>query len=193
MARNGFAPQRLLFVGAGGLLALVTLTFGYYRWANIVPPFQPPRAAVPQPNGFDRITWAANSLHRVPGVPGAPGAHGSEAAFDPSAPLPVLNRALSENRAALAEARRALALPYQEPPQYGFDARFPHYAKLRELARGFSAESRVLAAKGRPDEAAEAALDAMQLGSKVGRGGPLIGGLVAIAVHAIGYAALEPL
>jgi hypothetical protein len=189
-ARNGFAHQRLLLGSAGGFLLLMTATLGYYRWANLVPAFRPPQTTPSEPGARAELVKVSDALRTPPGVTTNTLRDG---AFDPSAPLPELRQMVAANRETLASGRlAATTLPYSEPPQWGFDARYPHLAKFRNLARAFAAESRVALAAGDPDEAAAAAFAAMVLGSKVPRGGPLISGLVGIAVHAIGYAALEP-
>lgn len=188
MTRNGFARHRLLFAGAGTLMVLLAALLGYYRWANDVPPFSPPPAAVGGPNAYDELTRLAAALHPAPGATSA-----QARGFDPAAPLPDVRRGIHANAATLDEALLVVRRPYFEPPQYGFDARFPHYAGLRNLARAFAGASRVAAADGQFDVAAEESLAAIEMGSRVPRGAPLIGGLVGIAIQAIGYSSLEPL
>src|SRR5439155_12111862 len=139
MKRYGFSTLRLLFGALGFGLLVLAGAWGYYRWANVVPPFQPPAVTLPQPNGFDALRAAVSHLKPVMTT-----INGQQReALDLSAPLPEMRRALRENQAALAEARAAMRLPYMEPPQYSFRAVYPYYPKFRSLARGFAVQSRL--------------------------------------------------
>lgn len=176
----------------GFFVIVVALVVGYFyfRWANGVPDFDPPAVRLPSPNGFDAVVAAADLVRPAPGV-----THESlkKGEFDPDAPVAEQRAMVAANRDALAAARTALALEFREPPQYVLtEARYPHYAKFRNLARGFATASRLALDDGHPDEAARWALDVMDMGSRIPCGAPLIGGLVGLAVHSIGVAALEP-
>ncbi len=186
MRRRGIACQRWVSWVAGGLATLVAAGYGYYRWANSVPEFRPPQVRMPRPNSYDefvRLTARLDTQQASAGL---------RSAFDPKAEVPVLRPAVARNRVVFDGLRRAFAHEYREPPQYSFSALYPHYGRFREAARGFSSMSKIAAAEGRWGDAAQAALDAMEVGGKSMRGGPLIGGLVGIAMQAIGLAALEP-
>src|SRR5207302_528218 len=76
-------------------------------------------------------------------------------------------------------------------PVRAFDAKFPYLTKLRQAARGFASEARVARAQGDGSQAMDRALDAIELGSRVGRGVPLIHNLVGLACSAIGISEAE--
>ena len=63
---------------------------------------------------------------------------------------------------------------------------FPHYQKVRGLARLLSLQAQVDTEKGDMGGAINAGLDAIQLGETIPHGGPLIGMLVGVACQAIG-------
>ncbi len=62
---------------------------------------------------------------------------------------------------------------------------------MKGLAQALSAEGRLALLEHRNADAARSYLDTMKLGHEAGRGGPLIGGLVRIAIEAIGSTGLQ--
>lgn len=62
---------------------------------------------------------------------------------------------------------------------------------MKALAQSLSAEGKLATLEHRNADAARAYLDAMKLGHEAARGGPLIDGLVRIAIEAIGSAGLQ--
>ncbi len=93
---------------------------------------------------------------------------------------------VAENVGAIKTLHAGFQYPYQEPPYRSFCAGFPHYQKIRALARFLSLQAQVDAAKGDAGAAMGASLDAVQMGETMPRGGPLIGMLVGVACQAIG-------
>jgi hypothetical protein len=176
MARQGVSGtgrrpvpvERRLVTIAGALLAAVTLTSagGYLWWANHVPPLPPENVRLPSPNGFDACLAAAGRLPPA----------GKRSPFNDPAEtdLHTLRGALAREKPTLDELRRALRLEYVNPParsQERYSGTFiMHYP---DAAQRFVAESRVALADGRPALALERALDAVELGSRIGTGGIL--------------------
>jgi hypothetical protein len=155
----------------------------------VIPEFVPPVVVLPRPNAYDEFRAAASLLTEPPG-PSTLAA--SSRSFDRRASIPTQRRAVRENVRVLAAMRRALPHDYREPPYPATAIARASYGPFRETARLFAAESRVAAADARWDAAASAALDCMEMASKVSRGAALIGGFVSIAMQSIGCAELEP-
>jgi hypothetical protein len=83
----------------------------------------------------------------------------------------------------------AVRLPYLAPPRNPNDV--TGFARYREASRQLSALVRLELIEGHPGSAVQRALDAVELGAKMGRGGSLIDSLVGIACAAIGQSAAE--
>jgi hypothetical protein len=153
---------------------------GYLFWANRLPPIEPDNRVFPNPNGYDAALAAVANM--------APGPANFNAA---QAPLATLRPFLQKDRRALDEMRAALRLEYMNPPVTNLSNTWPFLAQYREAARRFVGESRVAEADGKPALALERALDPVELGSRVGKGGSLIHHLVGLACSSIGVAAAE--
>lgn len=171
---------------AAGCLSLfgvfVLALLGYIAWAGYLPPPQPENVVLPTPNGFDACVAAASRLSPLSAAPIA----------DPEqVNLAELRRALAPQKPALDELRAALRLEYRTPPVRDSRASFAYLAPFREVARELRAESVLARAEGRRGEAMQRALDAVELGGKIGRGGVLIHHLVAYAILAIGHRTAE--
>ena len=93
---------------------------------------------------------------------------------------------VAENAGAVKTLHTGFQYPYQETPYRSFNAPFPHYQKIRALARFLSLEGQVDAERGDWKGAMSADLDAIQIGEQLPHGGPLIGMLVGDACQAIG-------
>jgi hypothetical protein len=183
-ARPG-SGKRVLALGCGGLaLLLFTVAAGYLWWANTPPPPEPaPVAALPSPNGFDACVAAAG---RLP-APSARSALDNPLRADPAA----IRQALKLQQPTLDELRRALRLEYVTPPAARSAVSTGYLGAYREAARSFSAESRLAQSEGRWGEAIQRSLDAIDLGTKAGRGAPFIQYLVGMAVISIGHVQAE--
>jgi len=70
---------------------------------------------------------------------------------------------------------------------------FPSYARLRELARISLSAALYYDRTGQPGKAVDSLLDGIEMGAKMQRGGPLIAGLVGVAIEYIPMSHLEPL
>jgi len=93
---------------------------------------------------------------------------------------------VAENAGAIQLLHRGFQYPYQELPSRSFSATFPHYAKIRALARFLSLQAQVDAEKGDMGGAIGASLDVIQMGEQLSHGGPLIGMLYSDDCQAIG-------
>lgn len=153
---------------------------GYFYWANYLPP---PEAEpmLPSPNGYDAClaavtqlpatTTASPLLHLQTATPGD------------------LRATLAPQKATLDALRRGLRLPYRVPPAQaasGSTATIAVLGSYRDAARAFAGESRVAELGGRYGEAVQRALDAVELGSRVGRGGGANEVLLSLTCGAIG-------
>jgi hypothetical protein len=167
-------------------LALVLLTglWGYARWANMVTPDTTAAAERPSPNGYDFATAALVAL---------PPEDGQVAPGWLQRPASQLREAAAPARPVLDLLRDALQMEWMAPQPRGFVIPTPELSQFRSCARFFVAEAVIAESEGRFGDAIQRRLDAMELGSKVPRGGPLLHGLVGVAVHTIGFTGTEPL
>jgi hypothetical protein len=171
--------RNTLVAGCGtSIVVCMVAAFGYLGWANTLPPLEPDQRVLPSPNGFDACAAAVANLPAQPST-GTP--------WDSD--LAALRKDMIRARPGLAALSAAVRLPYLSPP------RDPNsvgsFAKYREATRQLSAAARLELADGRPGAAMERALDAIELGAKLGRGGPLFDSLVGSACISIGQSAAE--
>ncbi|MCA1595472.1 MAG: hypothetical protein LC772_03480 [Chloroflexi bacterium] len=158
------------------LAILVIAAAAFLFWRDVDPTLVVPSPVMPSPNAFDHFVRAENLLNKSPGL-----------GDDFSTPtLTEKHLALVDNDNALRELRGGLDLPYMNPPIRSFSGRMPYYAGFRSLARLLLMEAQVRASEGDYNGAAQADLDAIQLGVMIPRGSLLIGKLVGIACQAIG-------
>ncbi|MEN6357508.1 MAG: hypothetical protein ABFD83_10535 [Armatimonadota bacterium] len=96
------------------------------------------------------------------------------------------------NAPALAVFRQGLSKPFMSPrPKSYDDLHFEQYARFREIARRLSSEAHYYEKIGKYGLAASSALDAVDLGVTIPKGGPMIDALVGAAVESIGAKRLE--
>jgi hypothetical protein len=176
--------RRLWFgVVPGAALLALALAAGWRLEANRrTPPLRIPVPALPSPNAYDQFRAAAAKLE------------GRRCFFPNSMPnwSPAVETyatyaaAHRDAEPALRALRAALATPYLEPPKRGLAGAgpLPAYARFREMARTMAGDSRYLMASGRPREAADRALDGVEMGVMV-QHGSLIAWLVGQAIQAI--------
>lgn len=170
-----------------GSLVLTGLGLGWYRQHYVVPPEPKVEVKLPSPNGYDTL-WEACNLE----VGGKDGIVTSPSKKDTVQPLPGRLALLEANKPSIEKLRVALKQEYLTPPG-AVDTQFKRYAKMREEARMLYFASQTYADSGNLPEAATCALDAIELGATVPRGGVLIAGLVGVACEAIGMKALGSL
>jgi hypothetical protein len=166
--------RNTLLAGCGATVMVFLLAgFAYLAWANVLPPPERDHRILPSPNGYDVCAAALANLQAAPST-GNP--------WDSD--LQTLRADIAQARPSLAALSAAVRLPYLSP------ARDPNsswqFAQYREASRQLVGQARVELADGRPGLAMEWTLDAIELGAKMGRGGPLIDSLVGIACASIG-------
>lgn len=154
-------PAALLALAVMGFVSILL----YLCWANTIPPPEPDLRVLPRPNGYDACLAALGRLRRVP--PASPLRRPREAQAE------RLRQALAPDRAALDDLRRALRLDFMAPAADSRGSRPLLFSLVEEAAGRFAAEACVSRAEGDPAAAMERALDAVELGSEVGRGGAL--------------------
>jgi hypothetical protein len=171
--------RNALLAGCGTTVAVFMLTaFGYLSWANLLPPPERDQRVLPHPNGYDACALAVSSLPALSST-GTP--WGLE--------LGALRKQTTLVRPQLATLSAAVRLPYLSPhydPNYS-----QQVAPYQWAAAHLAAHSRVELADGRPAAAIDAALDAVELGVKMGRGAGLLNNLVGIRCVAIGQNGAE--
>lgn len=166
------------------VLCVLAIPVAYFVWANRLPAAEADDRVLPHPNGFDACVAAASSFE--PSPRGSPLA--SLLRADPEVLRPLVRR----DRRGLDQVRRAFALPYVTPALRDLSEPYPYLARYREAARRFGAESRIARADGRFREALMSSLDAIELGSRCGRGAGLVHSLAGAACAAIGIGQAEP-
>jgi hypothetical protein len=176
----------LFITGAvlGTLILLGALGAGYWKYANTLPPFQPPAVTMPAPNAREDFA-AARQL--AAGL-----LNDSAAAFDEMS-LARHRQEVERMQPALRRLRIGLRKPFISPFPASTNQAMPEMSEYRHLARCLAAEGALAEREGRLADAARSYLDCMHLGAKLPRGGAIIHELVANAVSAIGHARLHDL
>lgn len=173
------AGKRVNKVALGVLTGFCLVVFGgYLLWANQPLTLAERDRTLPEPNGFVLALDAASRL--------TPSANGSPLANRGFTDPKVLREKLAPDQRNRDDLRKSLVLKWGIPPVQDNTQKFPYLPAFREGARQFAAESRVAVAEGRPGEAIERALDAVELGSRMSKGAPLIHYFVALSASAIG-------
>ncbi len=199
--------RRLLWVTLG-FIVLVGGVGCWMAWANSVPEVNIPTPTMPSPNAMD--TYLAAYAKRVMALPASPSATHAPPTIDDvyecieggkivarprswasSAPLPTLQELqalMRANAPALAALRVGFTQQYHARPARSAGATFPEVAKMRAIARWLQADGDVQCAAGDWDGGMASYLDILHIGTDIPRGSSLIGGLVGIAMQAIGRA-----
>jgi len=171
--------RNTLLAGCGTTVTVFMLAvFGYLAWANTLPAPEPDVRVLPSPNGYDSCCAVVASLRG-----------GASTGTPWESDLDDLRKDLSPERPRLAALHAAVRLPYEAPandPNYHL-----RFAMYRRTCRLLAAETRLELAAGRPGVAAQRALDAVELGAKIGRVGPWGLTLVGAACMGIGQNAAE--
>ncbi len=178
-SRDGHS-QRGRLLGCVGAPAV--LLGAYLAWANTLPPVEPDARSLPSPNGYDAGAAAAAQLGEI--------RRGSPLERPDRARPAELRPLLAAKRAPLEAVRASLRQEWAIPAAGRLAPGSPLPA-FRNTARLFAAESYVELAERRPAAALDRALDALELGAAVGRGGALTEHLVGLACAAIGMRAAE--
>ena len=183
------AGDRLLMILLGLVLPLALGVFLWFRALDRNPDITVPMPAMPATNARDYYIAASNALVDSGKIDFANGRW--DPATKPSGDnhfysLADKEKLVAENAGAVRTLHTGFQSPYQEVPARSFSAAFPHYQKIRALARFLSLQAQVDAGKGDAGGAMAASLDAVQLGETMPHGGSLIGMLVGVACQAIG-------
>lgn len=166
-------------LGCGVAIVLLPVPgLSYLLYCNQPLPRESEPRTPPNPNGF---VAAFDAVRRL-----TPAPEGSPLVRRDFTNPRVLREKLAPEQAGLDALRKSLPLEWGAPHVQDLSQEFPYLPQFRDGARKFAAESRLALAEGRSGEAMERALDAIELGSRVGQGGPLVHGLVAMACAAIG-------
>jgi hypothetical protein len=172
-----------------GLLGIVGIVgvaaSAYWRYVCYVPPYTPELPPMPEPNGYERATKILGGMAGVDWTQRMPRWPDGESAD--------LRARLDEVGPILDGVRATFALEWRARPELTAAKPFPSYVYLRGCAQCFVAES-ILASRGGDYGASMGrCLDAMELGSRIPRGGNLIAWLVGEACHNLGFSRVEQL
>ena len=137
---------------------------------------------LPDPNGYDLLVRAAESIQR-----GGEGSPDTIEKLSPEEDLKQQRSFTAKNARSLDLVQQGLQLPVMVPPARGLYAPEPPYAKLRSLMRLMTQRNRVYASDEQWNEAVNGALDIVQMGTELQNGGNTIGSLVATAIQSYGY------
>jgi hypothetical protein len=181
-----------------GLTLILLLVLGYWFWIRPVPNYPLIQRPMPKPNARDDFMAAAR-ISRATGGSSILGPDGKPLrrnglelhGASPGLTRQQLRRVVIRNRRALARLRQGFGKQFGSPPARDLAAQFPELAHFRDLARVLVAEGKLAEQEGRMGDAARSYLDCLRLGTMVPRGGPLIHGLVGLAIQSIGLHALE--
>lgn len=181
--------DKFLMLVIGLVLPLALgLTF-WFRALDTNPTVAVPSPPMPATNARDYYVAAANAVVDDKKIGYAVGSwnpatkpSGDQHFYSPA----DKEKLVAENAGAIQTLHTGFQYPYQEPPARSFSAMFPHYQKIRGLARLLALQAQVRAAQGDTGGAMGASLDAVQMGEQLPHGGTLIGMLVGIACQAIG-------
>ena len=183
-AEKRFIAVSLLCIGffCGSLL--------WWGRLNELPHYKIPEPTLPSPNAFDTYLQATFMMAPVT-KPAVDPLIDTEEIKDPKErakrySLPRREAWLKQNAGAFALLRQGLKQQYQQPASRSWSAMFPYFARYRELARRLTIESKTHLLRGRNGAAADSALDTIQFGTQVPRGGPLIAALVGQAMQSMG-------
>jgi hypothetical protein len=150
----------------------------WFRALDQNPTVSIPTPTMPATNARDFYIAATDAIVDDRKIEEARAPQNSATQAPNSPPPPSLadkEKLVAENAGTVQTLHTGFQYPYQEPPYRSFNATFPHYAKIRALARFLSLQAQVDAEKGDMGGAMGASLDAVQLGETMPRGGPLIG------------------
>jgi hypothetical protein len=184
-SRSG--PLIAVVVTAAIICSLGLGIVGYWRYATSVAPFMPQLPPMPKPNGFERavkaargLPWAKYTARRSGWLKGTP---------------MELRAQLTSIRPILDEVRATFRLEWRVPrvkDAPGAESTFSEpWWEFRACERSFDAETNLARSLGDYSSAIQRSLDAMELGAKCTRGGPLRSWRAGLAYHEIGFSQAE--
>jgi hypothetical protein len=198
-------PWLIVVLGIFGLICVLAAGLvGYWRYANQLPVYPSPTVVMPVPNAYADYVAAGRMSQAVggatvqavavaprPGRTSAPQTGRSVQGYESNVPLAQVRAVVGRNRPALARLRQGFEKAYRSPPMVSLNQGFPEMTTYRELARVLLTEGRLAEREGRPADAVRSYLDCLRLGVDVPRGGPVIHGLVGLAVQSIGLSGMQ--
>ena len=173
--------ERGLIVATVLFVVLVAGPYAYWAWLNADPVVNIPPAVDTGAAARTAYMNAEAAMHQDQMI---------DMPNKQPAPLAARDAVLAQNATALALFQQAQALPFRDTPMRSFGTLYPHWSKMRELARLQSFAARVKADHGDYPAAVDHEIDTISMGSRLGTGGPLIGLLVGLAYEAIGRKSL---
>jgi len=179
-------------IAIGLVVALLVVTVFCWNSAQELPVINVPTPKHPNPNAFDTFNGAAGQLLDGSKIGYAISTIHTGAKDDREYSWTEKEKLVSENGPALTLIRQGLNEEYLNPPARSFNALFPYYAQFRSLARTLALDSQVKAHRGDNSGAAQASMDAMEMGTQIPHGSVMIGGLVGIACQSIGRRQIWP-
>ncbi|HEY0074938.1 MAG TPA: hypothetical protein VGB77_12615 [Abditibacteriaceae bacterium] len=195
------SSEKKLLLASAFAIALVLGAGYWWQSVNQMPQVVIPNPKMPSPNAFDIYSKAyflnaARPSALYEGYNSTTGRIESNTLQTWEERLPFYRKPelvawAAKNQAAIKTLRGGFLYQYRQPPVRSFSTVSLHFPKAREMARTLNAYSHVCAAKGDWRGAARSALDGVELGHDIPRGGSLISALVGYAVQAIARRPLE--
>ncbi len=170
------------------MVAVVAVYVVNNRPAGVTSATPTPTPQMPDPNGWDDFVRAAEIVDKAK----HPGPHSANRPME-SWTIPEYEAFIADNAAALQALREGLSKSYLHPPVSDVAADFAVYAGFRETARTLAGEARYYEVIGQPGRAMDSALDCIEYGVILPRGGPLICALVGVAIETIGRVRVDVL
>jgi hypothetical protein len=175
--------KRILLWLGGGVIVLCLAAGGFWYWINIPPQIDIPNPVMPKPNGYDYFRRAAKAFVKDN--------KGVDKSTDNSIinkgkkyPLAAKEAWLKQNAKAFQLLREGFKYSAMHPPVRSDSFMF-RYEKFGDLARALAVESHARAERDNWNGAVQSALDDYHFGNQIARGGPLIAGLMSVAIRAI--------
>ena len=181
--RQGCAA--LLIAGFALALLLIGAAASYWRYVNYVPPYTPQFQAMPEPNGLDEALAALQDLPSTEKV--APDGLLLE-------PLEKIRPIVLQARPALDRVRATFRMQWKlAPAANSEEIDYAALGSFRPCQAFFAAEMRLAQSDGHPDLALRRALDGIELGVLVSKGGEVIGWLSSAAIFTIAFGQIDGL
>jgi hypothetical protein len=183
--------RRLLQLG-GVFCAVLALLIGWHYWSNAEPRFNiPAPPQTPSPNGYDYFVKATTVWVPEPDaviLSDKLEPRPDEKNFVAKYPLAARQKWLRQNDEALRLIYEGLKYPALYPSRA---AQNQPSGKLRYVAQLFVTQSRIRAAQGDWNGAAQSAIDCIRYGNNVCRGGANLQWLAAYSITASGLDSLQ--
>jgi hypothetical protein len=185
--RSWTRAEKILATTIAVAAVLAVALWAFFNNRDADPVVHIPTPVMPSPNGYDYALAAANASFEGPPMYNATTrrwVNVAQAVKDPR--MAAMARALvKRNAVAVGLLHKGFQFPYLCPPVRSFSAPIL-FAQYRKLARVLAFQSQLCAARGDAAGMVDNALDAMELGQIMPRGGGLLCMLVGDLSQAIG-------